>query len=176
MMMKIKSWLVIMLLFVLAGCSNSDDTLESQESTITNFLIQNKLDFIDLKGVYRHIRHNSQNGEVVAQEDSIAIYYSGHRFSASGNLGLGSYFYGNIKSDAEANKFETSKMDFSPMRIKVGAGNLAGLDMALPGTHRGDTIIIYMTSDYAYGERGCYTVPKSASIAMKVVVDSVWRE
>ena len=173
--MKIKRLMILALLCIVASCSSSEDTLESQENTIVNFLTQSNLNFVDFRGVYRHIYHTKSGEETVAIGDSVAIYYSGYQFSQGRDKGLGSYYYGNIKSDAVENKFDTVIMDFTPMKIKVGAGNLSGLNIALPGVHRGDSMIIYMTSEYAYGQEGCYTVPKSTSIAMKIVIDSVWR-
>ncbi len=158
------------------GCSKSDDTIDTQNKAIVDFLTQKQYNYVDLKGVYRYTLSAANDSETVAEGDSISFYYSGYQFNSSRDYGFGAYFYGNIYEDAAKNKFDTLSMKFTPDRIRVGHGNLAGLDIALPGVHKGDTVLIYMTSEYAYGMAGCYVVPKSTSVAFKIVVDSIWRK
>lgn len=173
--MKIKNWLIAALLLSVVSCSKSDDTIDTQEKSLVDFLTQKQFDYVDMKGVYRYTLGTSAGSETVAEGDSIAFYYSGYQFNNSREYGFGAYFYGNIYEDAARDKFDTLAMKFTPDRIRVGHGNLAGLDKALPGVHCGDTVLIYMTSEYAYGQAGCYVVPKSKSVVFKVIIDSVWR-
>ena len=52
--MKIKNWLVIMLIMMSFGCSKSDDTIDTQNKAIVDFLTQKQYNYVDLKGVHRY--------------------------------------------------------------------------------------------------------------------------
>jgi len=156
-----KYTLLWLLLVSLTACGGDDEyDAVAQQEDFQTFLDGKQLEYDEDLAAMHYIykvtvnEGNSRN-EVVQTGDRIAIYYAGYLYNKSvtaNNYGLGGVFTTN---DPELSLglgwYENPNTD--PLEITLGDGNvLRGLNLGIPGSRVGDTFLLYLSADYAYGE------------------------
>ncbi len=152
------------------ACGKPDYNIDGQNQRIESYLRSQNAEYVNNSGAYRYTYHSGEGTEMLAPGDSVYFYFSGYLFTGAPR-GL---FATNIEADAESAGFDKTYMDFSPRRVVLGGGELiSGLELGLAGSKQGDSLMVLMSSDLAYGDRETGIVKPGSSVAFKVVIDRI---
>ena len=166
--MKLAAVVILSVVF-LAACGKLDFNVDGQRTRIESYLNGREYDYTYQDGVYKYTYYTEGGRSGIVRGDSVYIYFSGYVFAN----GPGALFTTNIEEDAVAADMEATAMDFSPQGIKIGGEVIPGIDLGLPGSVEGDSLMLFITNDLAYGDRPMGTLPRGATVAFKIVVDKV---
>ena len=113
-----------------------------------------------------------ENRVVVDQGDSVWFWYSGYLYN--GGSYENSLFTTNIKADADAAEFREGSVDLERAAARIGGGGLIrGLEIGMSGAYAGDSLLLFITSDLAYGGKIWGTVPEGAPVVFKVKIEEI---
>lgn len=121
------------------------------------------------------------NRVVLNPGDSVWFHYSGYLFSSSNYENY--MFTTNVRADAEAanaassvdaGKWPVESMDFSLEAARIhGGGLIQGLDIGMEGLYEGDSLLLFLTSDLAYGGKILGVVPEGSPVVFKIKIEKV---
>lgn len=167
---------IVLPLFVtimMLSCANQEavESVEDQKEYIESYLTTYDYDYTSLGGVYRVVTPSKDpSGIYLESGDSLYFYFAQYLFGSS----VGDAYYTNIYSVAAAYGMQTETMDFDAYGIEYGATPLIeGYELGFEGMQQGDTLMLYMTSDMAYGDTQASVVPKNQSIASLVIMEKI---
>lgn len=171
----LKRTVVILLsAFSLISCKKIDEDVSSskQVERIETYLATKTEPFTIDSDVYRvktNVVDNSSN-IALAVGDSLYIFYAQYIF----NTAPGLLFNTNIKAVAEGDGIDSEAMVYEPLGLKYGESNIiAGLEIGLRNGIKGDSLMLYITSENAFKDKANGVVPKNSSIAMFVSIDKI---
>ena len=193
-------WLMAMVLVViLAGCNNEEDTIDSQRQTIVRYLtsshdprliakadIENSLEYqphfyeqLDYN-VYRYIATYYDQGRDQRPEvkpgDRVQLTYMGYRFSGSAPTVRDVYSTNDkgVLSQLEEAGLNVKYWSTEPLTINFGASSIIkGVELSLSGCRLGDVVEVYMTYDAAYDKNMVGVIPKESSVAWIYTIDKI---
>ncbi len=156
----------LIILLVWGGCSKADYNIPGQKQNFITFMNNAGYAWDSVGGVYR-VHLLAGEGPQAANGDSVYFNYIGQTFSSR----LGDTFTTNIKEEAKKAKLDTTYLDFSPKGVRSGDGSLMrGLESGLTGCRQGDSLLLLITSDLAYGDQQVGYVPAGTPVTFVVNV------
>ena len=165
--------ILIFIAIFTSACSKGDeaDAVDAQKRYIESYLNARGLEYTHEHGLYRALLSRTGSGESAQRGDSVYFYFSEYMF---GSGGPDRYIYTNMREVAEAAGAETALLSFDPKRIKLGAGQvLAALDRGMENTALGDTLLLLIPSDHAYGDKNFGAVDRNTAVSFVVVIDRI---
>lgn len=171
----------------MAACGEDEDTTESQISTIESYLGQRDYDLVE--GVYKHVenptREGRENEPMAVEGDSVEIYFEGYVLSSGLNIDASAEvrtapFYTNREaliagmSDPEGLGLNPEYWPTEAWRARLGTTPmLRGLQLGIPQSHRGDSLLLMFPSQLGYGSAEFGTLPKNTPIVFRIYLDKV---
>lgn len=183
--MGMKKEHLLLLLFLLPltvwQCGVKEDyDIPGQDSIFLKFLNDNDFEFGTPPGhdrPYRVVNEANEPGGIVTSGDFVTIRYSGYLFlaSATTKMGRGELFVTNTAEDAAAGGWPAGESpDTEPLTFRVGAGEvIEGIDLGLLDCAQGDTVHLYLSSDFAYGDQSQGFLKPGTPVVFKVLIDSI---
>ena len=140
--------------FVLAGCSKEEDFLIDQRDSFESYLSRQEGGYTVEGGVYRYVANADREGyaddPVIEYGDSVTFNFAAYTFGSP----LGTLFYTNVEGWLPSNSetLNTSYWDMTPRHIRLGdTPLLKGVESGLVGNRMNDSLLLFITSDLAYG-------------------------
>lgn len=186
-------------LLPVVSCSDNDDAIESQRTTIVRYLSSThvptlvsaedaaeSLDpepaFYDMIGqdVYRYIATYYDAGRDTRPEvewgDEVELTYTAYVFS--GGVPRAESVYSSNDAEVIAELVDAGLnaeyWTTDPLRVRLGATDIIkGVTLSLEGCREGDRVEAYMTLEAAYGDDVIGVVPKESSVVWIYTIDSV---
>lgn len=168
-----KRILFIAVILLAAGCSKEDKSIEQQDKNMLNFLTSNNIEYVNQGGVYKITTFTNAvaDAPVVAKGDSTYIYFAGFPYAGAT---LANPFTTNMEEIADAAQLDKTLLNFNAKGLKVGNVELIkGIDLGIVGSQAGDSIILLINSDLAYGIKGLGVVKSSQPITFSIVIDKI---
>ncbi|MDR0955242.1 MAG: FKBP-type peptidyl-prolyl cis-trans isomerase [Rikenellaceae bacterium] len=114
----------------------------------------------------------------VAGGNAVTIEYTGYLFSASGTLGYGrgNLFATNNPTLAVESGLVEDPVVLPPenLTFRQGAGEvLRGIDLGVEGAALADTLLLYLTSDLAYGEQSVGFLEVGTPVVFEVIIKEI---
>lgn len=165
--------ILIFIAIFTCACSKGDeaDALDAQKRYIETYLDSKGWEYTHEHGIYRALLSRTGSGESAQRGDSVWFYFSEYMF---GSGGPDRYVYTNMREVAEAAGAETTLLSFQPKRIKLGAGQvMAALDKGMENTVQGDTLLLLVPSNHAYGDKNFGAVDRNTAVSFVVVIDRI---
>lgn len=136
-----------------------------------------------LNGVYRYIpneNRDSRTGEATVKGDSVTLYFQAYTFSEFSSYsnfvaGRVAPYYTNRAYLIDRIKGNTN-MNWStdPLKIKLGDGQiLSGVERALRSCYVGDSVVVLLPTDQAYGNKPVGVVSQYAPVAFVLSVEDI---
>ena len=180
MRLSLKNILSIVIpVVLLSGCSAADsNAVDTQRTNIVNYLENNNFDYQLQAGVYKYTtnsdRDGYENAVAVNWGDSVAFMFAIYNFSSS----IGELYFTNMEQllsgDTILNKEYWS---FNPKKIKLGNGEiLSSVESGLVGSREGDSVLLFLTSNIAYGKKNNGLIPANTSVVWTVKIDEVKKQ
>lgn len=168
---------ILLLLLLGHGCGGADSNIiPDQRTAIIKYMESQKFDYITQGGVYKYIANIDREGRDKAKEaiagDSLSFNFEAYTFTTA----PGTIFYTNKKDvAARMTGLNTKYWSFEPVRVKVGRseGIIKGLANALPYCREGDSVLIYITSDLAYGDKFVSLIEKNTALQYIVTIENI---
>ncbi|MDR2936544.1 MAG: FKBP-type peptidyl-prolyl cis-trans isomerase [Rikenellaceae bacterium] len=165
-MKRITGIFALLILLAWGGCSKVDYDIEGQQTRFTDFITNGGWPFYEFNGVYQVVVLRGA-GPAVAAGDSIYFSYTGSSFTGS----VGPAFATNIKEKAKEANLDTTRLDFRPKGFRSGDGSLMpGLASGLTDCRQGDSLLVLITSDLAYGDKQVGYVPAGTPVVFEVSI------
>lgn len=171
--MERKVSILFFALLICFSCGRVDeyDTEEMQCERIESYLIDNDIDFTMRNNVYKQVLNEVTNISTTRLEkgDSLYLYYAGYAFDDE----IGDLYTTNME-DIALSQSVAFTGDFEPLKIVYGESDIIdGLYVGLDSALQGDSLMLYMPSTMAYGDKICGVLSKYTPIAMMVSVYKV---
>ena len=160
---------------LVSGCKKDDDenSVYNQDERIRRYLDSNNITYVSYGGIFKsYLNTVPNNGRLLQPGDSLYFYFAEYMFSSR----VDSLFYTNIAELVEEHGFDPQTFDTRPKGIRYGAEKpplLKGIEIGLDKCREKDTVMLYMNSDYAYGDRAMGIVPENSSIAVLLILDEI---
>ncbi len=174
---------------MLAACGESDENniVPDQREAIIKFLDTNELAYEEVGGVFRHFpdpRTSEPDAHVIRQGDEVGIkfelYKAAYTKQANSLAPLPTTaLYSNKEFVQEALISTGLNPQYwpspsEPFKAKVGADELiAGLDRGLAGCQEGDSVLLFITSNLAFGTKPIANLSENTAILYIVNIESV---
>lgn len=181
-----KKELLILLLFlsplaVLRCGTEADYDILKQDTTFRDFLRKYDIPYdaslAGREGLYKAVWPAESPGDTVCRGDTVFISYSGFLFAQDvKTLGQGAIFTTNIKADLDPDwdPGNLLLMPTAPLSFVVGEGQtLRGIDRGIEECAEGDTVRLYLTSDWAYGDKAVGYLAPGTPVVFRIYVDEV---
>ncbi len=160
-------------LFLLFSCKKEEenDSEGNQRERIESYLSRMNTEYTVINGVYRiSLNEEPVTGVRLDGGDSLYFNYAFFTFRNKPDSLLDT----NVESIALEYNFDTRYLDFSERGIIYGGTDiLDGLERGLQGCQGGDTLMLFVPSKYAYGNKMTGMAKKSATIAIFVSLEKV---
>ena len=181
---KIAIWVLAigLMMSALVGCEGSNEFVPKQRTQIERYLASKSADF-ELVGdsVFVYVAGNKladagtlpAEPQTIAAGDSLVFNFEAYTFTSTP---AAKPYYTNKKwlMDKYYPDFDSSYWDFSPKRIKVGAGEiLTSLEEALVGRMEGDSVAVFLTSNNGYGDSAMGTVEENTALMWVLNVEEI---
>ena len=169
------------------GTSDEDTIIPDQREAITQFLDNNELEYEEVNSVFRHFpspRTSNPDAPVVKQGDEVGIYfelYNATYTKQNGSLAPvpTTALYSNKKFIQDTLRKLNLNTEYwpsceEPLNAKVGSGELiTGLNRGLVGCRKGDSVLLFITSNLAFGEKPTSIIPANTAILYIVNIQTV---
>lgn len=161
----------------LCFCDVDTDAILDQEEDIEDYLDDKDIDYDDLDGVYRYVPNSDRadyaTSNVISKGDLVTYYFESYTFS----YGPSELIYSNkdylIAEQVEAG-LSADSWSSDAIEAVIGTTNLLkGVTKGLVGCHEGDSVVLIMTSDYAYGDKVIGTVEGYTPIMYIATIETV---
>lgn len=169
-----------LLSWVIAGCSTTEEEVADQQTDIKSCLTSEGIAYEQVAtGVFRYIananRTDYASSEVLSSGDQISLLFEGCEFDDSEESGFGDLFYTNREELLDEDSgLNTTYWDFNPLEVTLGGSSLiVGLEYGLIGAKSGDSIEVWMSSDYGYGDNLNGTITENTPLAWRLVVQKL---
>lgn len=156
------------LMFTVAACGGSDDTIENQQTKIESYLTTNSLEYYIQGDVYVYVanadREDYDTSREIAAGKNTTYYLTAYTFSSSP---ASLPFFTNRQDIAEEYLSETDfdYWSFEPITSRAGSGGvMPGVDRALAGLHVGDSVVLYITSNLAYSDKYMFNISPDTAL------------
>ncbi len=177
--MKFLRILPAAILFLLPSCGTDQEAVSAQEDKITSWLQSKRIiDYTVSGGLYKYVPNSGRSSyhtdAEAADGDSVYYRFEAHIFaSAPGEL-----YYTNKPAIINSNPtINTTYWPLDRLGAKVGSTKMIdGLRRGLPGCRQGDSVVMVMTSDAAYGSDDVGVVPRNSAIIMMLDIVSVIKQ
>lgn len=167
--MKIIFATILLAMITLVSCKKADYDVNEQNKAFESFLDSREYSYTVPGGVYRSI-YVPGTGEALASGDSVYINYIGYIFSS----GLGTVFTTNLEAEAVKAGLDPAFLKFTPKGLRLGDNSLLkGIDLGLVGRVEGDSLLLLINSDLAYGNKAIGTVPEGSPLAFNIVIKKI---
>ena len=140
--------------FVLVGCNKEEDFLIDQRDSFESYLSRQEGEYTVEGGVYRYVvnadREGYESDLVIEYGDSVTFNFAAYTFGSP----LGTMFYTNVQEwlPSGSETLNTAYWDMTPRRIRLGyTPLLKGFESGLVGNRMNDSLLLFVTSDLAYG-------------------------
>lgn len=193
--MRLVSVISVFVLLCMFSCGTQDDTIPSQISAIERYLrsqgVYSLQEYEDdatgtitkyytvQNGVYKYIVNRDREDcpeESMQSEvgDSIILRFAAYVFSGS----RASLYYTNIPELVEGiDNLNTQYWNFEPLRVKIGSTPIInGLANALPYCQKGDSVVLFVTSDLGFDDDPVGTVPVNSTLMYGLNVENVIKQ
>lgn len=168
-----KKILFIAVILLVAGCSKEDKSVEQQDKTMLNFLTSGNIAYVNQGGVYKVTTFTNAvtNAPVIEKGDSAYIYFAGFPYAGAT---LTNPFTTNMEEVADIAMMDKTLLNFNAKGLKVGNVELIkGIDLGLIGSQAGDSVILLINSNLAYGLKGRGVVKSSQPVTFSIVIDKI---
>lgn len=169
------------------GASDEDTIIPDQREAIVRFLDNNELAYEEVSSVFRHFpspRTSDADAPIVKQGDEVGIYFELYKAiytKQNGSLAPvpTTALYSNKKSIQDTLKTLGLNTEYwpgyeDPLKVKVGSGELiAGLNRGLAGCRKGDSVLLFITSNLAFGGKPASIIPENSAILYIVNIETV---
>ncbi len=170
-MMRTARYATVLTALCLAfGCGTDRDIVPDQRTAIENYLNSKQItDYTIQDGVYRFVpnddRETYDTDPAAAPGDSVYFMFEEYVFTSSGP---GQLCYTNKSAIIGADTVINPQFwPLDPLGVRVGStGLIAGLTRGLPGCRQGDSVVMLITSDLAYGDHPMGVVQRNKTIMM----------
>ena len=181
------------------GCNKMSDRVTTQETNFEKYLTNQKVydredydhendasgatvKFYDrIGGVYRFVANESREDRPAESEalqvgDSAWLYYHAYVFQGTrpGNV------YDTNRASIIRSKLpnlNTELWSTDPLEVRLGDGKLMrGLEDGLEGCRAGDSIVLLLTTDLAYGKRPLGVVPQYSPVMFIISIEDIIKQ
>ena len=180
-------WIKIAIVFIFVSVSlwrcgtETDYDVPGQDSIFRTFLRDIEAEYVPALaaqyGIYKVDHHKSGSGITTQRGDTVSISYSGFTFDRANRrgFGLGSIFTTNIETDALSAGWQPNELlPVTPVSYVSGNGEiLRGLDLGIENSAAGDSLRLYLTSDFAYGGNSIGYLAPGTPVVFKVYVNEI---
>ena len=159
---------LIVFLITFNSCKKSleDEQENIDDKKIESYISNKKWNYTKVDGVYKVTRTES-NKYQVAIGDTISFWFTGYDLSNK-------VFETNIKSEAKANKLDTTTRDFNPIVSIVGKGSfIKGVDLGLSQLREGEKATLLFPSTLGFGNNAIGPLDQWSPLAYDVNVISI---
>ena len=200
--MEFRFWIAVLVaacVMPLSSCTDDDDTIESQRSSIVRYLTSTHVprlisaeevetslevdppfyDVINL-GVYRYISNYYDDGRderpMAERGDEAELTYSAYIFTGGVPRTESAYASNDAATIAALTEagLNPEYWTTEPLRVKLGATDIIkGVALSLEGCREGDEVEVYMTFDMAYDDDVVGVVPKESAVVWIYTVNKV---
>lgn len=168
---------VTFIAFMVCSCGSDADMLPNQRENISKYLESKDLGYTMQDGVYKHIANSSrpgyENATVANLGDSVTYRFEAYVFTSSPEQ----LYYTNKPNiiDTLAKRgLNTAYWSKMPAKMKVGSTELIkGLANGIPYSRKGDSVVLFFTSDMAYDKYSIGTVPSNSAVMYVINIDNV---
>jgi hypothetical protein len=173
--MKPRAHIVFCVIALLAAaCSKIDrNLLPNQRTSFERYL--NGKDYVIQDGVYKFVVNAQRDGfqaePVVEWGDSVIFNFAEYVFASAPAKLAATNIFALVQSDTTIN---TAYWSFDPARVELGdSPMLEGLKRGLPGCHRGDSVVLLLSSDLAYGTKNVGPVAGNTAVMLSLNILTV---
>ena len=165
--------------FVLAGCSKEEDFLIDQRESFESYLSRQEGGYTVEGGVYRYVvnadREGYANDPVIEYGDSVTFNFAAYTFGSP----LGTLYYTNVQEwlSAGSTNLNTAYWDMTPSRVRLGyTPLLKGVESGLVGNRMNDSLLLFVTSDLAYGSVSVGAIGPDEPTVWSVKINNVVKQ
>ncbi len=173
---------------MMTACGNSDQNsiVPDQRETITKFLEANELDYEEVNGVFRHFgARGDANAPTVKNGNRVGIYYELYKAKYTSYKNEDgrpaplptTAIYSNkpfIQDTLYSIGLDPSYWPEGIYNATVGSGDLiSGLNRGLVGCRQGDSVLLFITSDLAFGGKPVATLYENTPVLYVVNIETV---
>lgn len=193
--MRLVSVISVLVLLCMSSCGSQEDTIPSQINAIERYLrsqgVYSQQEYEQdvtgtitkyytvQNGVYKYIVNRDREDrpdESLQSEtgDSIILRFAAYVLSGS----RPALYYTNIPElvDGVAN-LNTQYWSFEPLRVKIGTTPIIkGMANALPYCQKGDSVVLFATSDLGFDDDPVGTVPINSTLMFGLNVENVIKQ
>ena len=163
----------------LGGCKADDDVVSRQNTSFESYLKGANAPYAMRGGVYQYVANSGRSSyatdKAVTYGDSVIFNFAAYTFGSP----LGTLFYTNVLgwlSSRDA-ALDVSYWDMTPRRIRYGVTPLMkGLSNGLAGSRENDSLMLFINSDLAYGDKGLGTVDPDQATVWVVKINKVVKQ
>ena len=175
--MKLRTVIAVCLMALMAAAwarSKVDrDLMPNQRKSFESFL--KGKEFVIQDGVYKFVANAGRDGyadePIVRQGDSVYFDYALYPFAQSQEKLAMTNISALISGDTIIN---TQHWSFDPVGVKLGTSAMvAGLERGLLDCRRGDSVVLLLTSELAYGTKSVGTIAPNSAVMFSVNVLTV---
>ncbi len=153
---------------VCQACVNEEtaNAIESQKSAIVSYLDSQNLEYTIVGETYKYVAGNNSSvadPPVSVNGDLISFYFEAYVFNRTPAT---KWFYTNKQGLIEKDTLlNATYWSTDPMQVKIGAGSrIKGVDNALSDCREGDSVVLFLPSSQAYGEKDLGVIPKNTAL------------
>lgn len=164
---------VILSVSMFCSCGSDTEIIPNQKTAIESFLGQKE--YTVQEGVYKFVANSNRDGydnaPMAIAGDSVIYNFEAYTFISSPEA----LFYTNkpevIKTLTGLNSQYWIK---EPLRVKVGTTPMMkGLANGLPYCKQGDSVVLFITSDLAYGDKQAGIVQSNTALMYILNIENV---
>lgn len=192
--MKITHSLLITVLTacIFAACGNSDKNtiIPDQREAIQRFLETNELAYEEVNGVFRHFgARGNENSPVARQGQQVGIDFELYTASYTKSQYQDPNDEKKLKPDTKTALFSNKQAvqdtlkkynlntEYWPTGVynaTLGSSDLiTGLNRGLEGCMKGDSVLLFITSNYAFGGEPTTLLPENTAVLYIVNIKTV---
>lgn len=169
--------LLLVTLSLFCFCGTDEDIVPDQVEDIEDYLDDEGMTYTEVNGVYRVIansdREDYDSAEVIEKGDSVYYYYASYTFDDGAEDLIDSnksYILDEVVADGGSIEFWSDEIE----KIKLGTTSLLrGVTLGLAGCRQGDSAVLYITSDLAYGDSQVGIVDPNSTIMYILNIETV---
>jgi hypothetical protein len=182
--------LVSIVVLALTGCAASpeDTIIPDQRDMILNQLDRGGMQYEEVGGVFRHfpqVRTSDVNAATVNAGSRVGIYFELYPATYQSYVNGDEMpapvpttsLYSNkpyVQDALRALGLDPVFWPRGPYELTVGAGQvIKGLDRGLVGAREGDSLLLFITSDLAFGNKPMWSLETDTPVLYVVTIDSV---
>lgn len=162
-------------LFLAAGCSDADTTESDQRAAFEKYLSGLGIPYTEQNGAFRYVVNADREGYEEAAEaawgDSVKFGFALMEFQSRPSELIFTNIESLVAGDTVLNPQYWS---FAPLGVKLGSTPLMeGLSYALQGGRQGDSVVVLLTSEAAFGDKPVGIVPADTPVVWSVIINEV---